>query len=389
MNSTSHLLGALLDTDAPVAGAVKSEKTLDIYELAALERGARVHVQAIPDITLEVFEQTLDFITQESGAQEGSGAVSTERLARKLEEAPDDSELRKGFIFAEILGGYDAVNDLTRHDSPAYRLSLRYGEAMLSCPLGGREQHHLEEYHDALKGAVQNARDYYQKTGLQGLTVDEMQELYALVMGARDKTKEVAEILGQNLILRVEQAVARLHHIREKILHVEQSLDGIFLVDDEVLFIATTELREIVDDIFRGVGNPYLAGNIDGVLLLAARNLLIEVVSFYSYYGKHQIYQLFAHDRSVDRRHVTMRIRSEIRKILNACKEDNKLVLTRIMEDEAENLDLSIEAIQCEAEKEAVDAVVKILPMVESASPSVKKEGWVKRLFGWLGLFSN
>ena len=80
-----------------------------------------------------------------------------------------------------------------------------------------------------------------------------------------------------------------------------------------------------------------------------------------------------------------MRIRSEIRKILNACKEDNKLVLTRIMEDEEDNLDLSIEAIQSEAVKEAVEAVVKILPMVESAAPPTKKKSWVRRLFGWLG----
>ena len=123
-------------------------------------------------------------------------------------------------------------------------------------------------------------------------------------------------------------------------------------------------------------------------MLLAARNLLIEVVSFYSYYGKHQIYQLFLHDRAMDRQRVTMRIRNEVRKILNACKEDNKLVLTRIMEQEEEKLDLSIEAIQREAELQAVDAVVNILPL-EKPPPPVEKKSWVRRFFGWLGFASS
>ncbi len=215
-----------------------------------------------------------------------------------------------------------------------------------------------------------------------------MNELYALVMEAKGKTKRVTEILGQDLMLQIEHAVGRLSEYRRKILSVERTVDGIFLVDDEVMFIAATELTKLINAIFKGVGNPYLAENIDGVMLLAARNLLIEVVSFYSYYGKHQIYQLFVHDRAADRQRVTMRIRNEVRKILNACKEDNKLVLTRIMEQEEERLDLSIEAIQREAEQQAVDAVVNILPVEEPRPPEEKKKGWMKRLFGWLGFAS-
>ncbi len=377
--------------DLPPAGAEPQsetyEKTLDIYELAAIERGARVDVEAIPDATIEVFEQTLRIICDEGGDGEPR-EIDADRLARKLAEAPSDSELRKIFIFAEILGGYDAVNDLMRKDSPHYRLSEKFGESVLQRPLKDAERRYLEEYFEALKQAIENARDYYRKTTLSGLTVDEMNELYALVMEAKDKTKRVTEILGQDLMLQIEQAVARLSEFRQKILHVERTVDGIFLVDNEVMFIATTELTRLVNAIFKGVGNPYLAGNIDGVMLLAARNLLIEVVSFYSYYGKHQIYQLFLHDRATDRQRVTMRIRNEVRKILNACKEDNKLVLTRIMEQEEEKLDLSIEAIQREAEKQAVDAVVNILPL-EEPPPRVEKKSWVRRLFGWLGFASS
>ena len=373
--------------DAP-SDSENYEKTLDIYELAAIERGARVDVEVIRDATIEVFEETLRIISDE-GAEGEPRQIDAERLARKLGEAPTDSELRKIFIFAEILGGYDAVNDLMRKDSPNYRLSEKFKESVLQRPLKDSEQRYLEEYFDALKHAIENARDYYRKTTLSGLTIDEMNELYALVMEAKDKTKRVTEILGQNLMLQIEHAVGRLSDYRRKILNVERTVDGIFLVDNEVMFIAATELTKLINAIFKGVGNPYLAENIDGVMLLAARNLLIEVVSFYSYYGKHQIYQLFLHDRAMDRQRVTMRIRNEVRKILNACKEHNKLVLTRIMEQEEERLDLSIEAIQREAEKQAVDAVVNILPIEAPPPPPEEKKSWVKRFFGWLGFASR
>jgi hypothetical protein len=383
MSWTPVDLGGTPVTEDASAESETYQKTLDIYALAELERGDRVAVEPIPQDTMEVFEQTLDIIKEEGGQAPGA-ELDPERLARRLEEAPGDSDLRKVFLFAEVLGSYDAVNDLTRKDSPYYRLSLKYGQTVLHRVLEEKEGRYLEEYHDGLKKAIANARDYYRNTGLRGLTVEEMQELYTLVMSARDKAKEITEILGRNLILQIEQAVARLNAIREQSLHVDRTVDGIFLVDDEVMFIGSGELRELIDTVFKGVGNPYLAGNIDGVLLLAARNLLIDVVSFYSYYGKHQIYQLFAQGRAVDRQRVTMRIRNEVRKILNACKQDNKLVLTRIMQKEEEKLDLSIEAIQREAEEEAVDAVVKIMPS-GNPTPPPEKKGWFRRLLDWLG----
>jgi len=150
------------------------------------------------------------------------------------------------------------------------------------------------------------------------------------------------------------------------------------------MYIPEEELAASINMIFRGVGNPHLVNNIDGVLLLAARNVLIEVVSFYAYYGKHQIYQLFKVNSAVDRQRVTLRIRNEIRKILRACKEDNKLVLTRVMAKEEEQLDMSIEAIMREAEKSAVEAVIRIMP-AEAPPPAPRRKKWYQRLFGWLG----
>lgn len=364
-------------------GIGSAEKSIDLRALAMLGKHEQVAVQPIDDRTLDAFDQTLAIIR--TGGGEGDERSFSETIIRKIEKAPDDSELRKVFIFAEILGGYDAFNDLTRTDSPRYSMSQRYGREVMERELTEMELVQLEEYYDALKQAIENAKEFYRETKLRGLSAAEMNELYGLVLNARGKTKEITEIIGKHLIRQIEKAVARLNEIRLKALQVEPTVSGVFLVDDEVMFIPVNELTDAITTIFKGVGNPYLAGNIDGVLLLAARNLLIEVVSFYSYYGKHQIYQLFKHQQTADRQRIIVRIRNEIRKILRACKEDNKLVLTRIMAKEEEQLDLSIEAIQKEAEKGAVDAVIRIMPPVEPTPPPPPKKSWLKRLFGWMG----
>ncbi len=368
----------------PAVDKDQCEKTLDLRALAMLGKNERVEVAPIPDKTLEAFNSTLLIIGTDSG-QEPPVQRDKHRMFRKLEFSPRDGELRKIFMFAEILGGYDAVNELMRKDSPQHRLSLKFGETVMHRELLPTELAKLEEYHRGLKTAIENAKEHYQNTGLKILSKEEKKELYGMVLSARDKTREITEILGKNLIFQIEHAVVRLKEIRQQVLGVERTISGVFLVDGEVMFIPSEELMAIVSNIFKGVGNPYLAGNIDGVLLLAARNLLIEVVSFYSYYGKHQIYQLFKKGRAVDRQRVTLRIRNEIRKLLNACKEDNKLVLTRVMAKEERQLDLSIETILREAEKEAVEAVIKYLPQQESLPPPVGGKGFFKRLFGWLG----
>ena len=56
-------------------------------------------------------------------------------------------------------------------------------------------------------------------------------------------------------------------------------MSGVFLVDSEVMFIPTQELTNCVNTIFEALGNPYFAEKADGVMLLAARNLLIEVIA--------------------------------------------------------------------------------------------------------------
>jgi len=120
------------------------------------------------------------------------------------------------------------------------------------------------------------------------------------------------------------------------------------------------------------------------VLLLAARNLLIDVVSFYSYYGKNQIYSVLQRGGSnVSSQAITARIRHEIRRLFDACKQDNRLVLTRVMSDAQREFEISVEAIQSEAEFFAVEAVKLLIPPGESAPPPPRRS-LLRRLFGWL-----
>ena len=120
-----------------------------------------------------------------------------------------------------------------------------------------------------------------------------MYELYEILKAAKSCSQELSEILGAHLIHEIENSVKSFYELREKIRAAEKSVTGIFLVDSEVMFITTYEPIGCVETMFKAVGNPYVANNVDGVMLLAARNLLIDVISFYSYNGKQQIYNLF------------------------------------------------------------------------------------------------
>lgn len=357
-------------------------QTLDLRQLAMLLPGEKVEVEAVADRTLDAFDETLTIIS-DRGAD--AGLSFSENILRKIEIAPKDSELRQVFVFAEILGGYDAFNELVRENSPAGQVSERFQEVVNERELTPRELMQLESYHQGLSQSVNNAKTYYRESKLKGLTLEEMNELYAMVTRARDIAHEINAVIGKHLILRMESAIAELNAIRLKSLSVEQTLSGVFLVDDEVMFIPVGELQEAVGMIFKGVGNPYLAKHADGVMLLAARNLIIEVVSFFAYYGKAQIYQLFKQGQTVDRKRMALRIRAEIKKLLETCRADNKLVLTRIMDKEAQQLDLSIEAIRREAEKQAVDIVSRLIPDAPPAPPPAAKKNWLQKMAGWFG----
>ena len=63
---------------------------------------------------------------------------------------------------------------------------------------------------------------------------------------------------------------------------------------------------------------------------------------------------------------VTARIRGEIRRLFDACKRDNKLVLTRLMSDAERQFEISVEAIQEEATQIAVEQVKVFMPRDET-----------------------
>ena len=242
----------------------------------------------------------------------------------------------------------------------------------------------LEDHHAEITEALKSAGHFLNQQEVRQFSLEEIEELHELLTTASERAKEINRILGTHLMHEIEKAVQRLNGYMEKIRSVERTVSGIFLVDSEVMFLPTIELIETVNTIFRGLGNPYLAEKVDGVMLLAARNLLIEVVSFYSYYGKYQIYNLFQKGgSSVSLSAITQRVRREIRQLFKACKAGNKLVLTRVMENAERDFELSVEAIQAAAEESAMAAVKVFIPMDEPKMPE-KKKSWLGKLFSWL-----
>ena len=242
----------------------------------------------------------------------------------------------------------------------------------------------VEEYHQQVMDSLKNKDRYLLANRLEDFSHEELYELYEMLKAAKARAQELSEILGVHLIHEIEHSVQQLHDLREKIRAVDKTISGIFLVESEVMFIPTYDLIKYVHNIFKAVGNPFVANNVDGVLLLVGRNLLIDVISFYSYYGKQQIYNAFAKRGGAAKGQViAMHIRHEIRNLFKAVIADNKLVLTRVMKDVEREFELSVEAIQYEAEELAIEQVKVFLPREEMVRVQQKK-GWFKKMLGWL-----
>jgi hypothetical protein len=358
----------------------KYEATLDLAKLAVAVRGDRIKIEHVADRTLELFNRTLRLVDdcRQDRVRPGPDAVDAGRFV------PEHEDLRKRFLFAEALGSYAALHNLLDGYCPAYRLSVDYADKARIAALTKKEVQVLEEYHDQIHKALVHANQYLQESLTSGYTEDELHELISILMEARDRCETLTAIIGTHLIIEVETAVRKLYEIQEKIRAVQRTIDGIFLVDSEVMFIPTDELIEIVNNIFNAIGNPFVAENIDGLLLLAARNLLIQAIAFHSYYGKQQIYNVFAKKHTtISRGLIAHHIRSEIRKLFKACKASNKLVLTRVVNAVEEEFQISVSAIQTEAEQSAVEAVDLLIPK-EPPPPPPTKPGIFARLAAWL-----
>jgi hypothetical protein len=362
------------------------ERTLDLAELAHVRRGERVRVQQVRDEMDELFRKTLGLL--KTGGAKPRDPFSDDPAPPEPVERyiPENEDLRKIYLFAEALGGYERLNDLLNQYSPGRTLFLTYGEDLGKVTLSDEEFQILRDYQDQLNDALSNAHEYLVCNSMDRFTLDELHELFDLLSTAMDRSRELNRIIGGHLMHQVEQAVQRLYEFHEKIHSVEKTVDGIFLVDEQLMFIPTNELIRCVDSIFRAVGQPYATDHIDGVLLLAARNLLIEVVSFHSYYGKEQIYRLVQRGSTAGNRHaVVQHIRSEIQSLFDAAKADNKLVLTRIMKSAEREFEISVEAIENEAVESAYHEVKAFMPERLPERP-VRRKGWLQRIWDWLTL---
>ncbi|NIR31385.1 MAG: hypothetical protein GWN84_19155 [Gammaproteobacteria bacterium] len=360
------------------------ERTLDLADLARVYRGERVKVQRVRDEMDELFQKTLGLL--KTGGAEPRDPLSGEQPTPDAAEryVPENEDLRKIYLFAEALGGYERLNDLLNQYSPGRTLFVTYGEDLDKITLSEEEFHILQDYHAQLNEALGNAHEYLLRNSMDRFNLEELHELFDLLSAAMDRSRELNRIIGGHLMHQVEQAVQQLYEYREKIRAVERTIDGIFLVDEQLMFIPTNELIRCVDGIFQAVGHPYATEHIDGVLLLAARNLLIEVVSFHSYYGKEQIYRLVQRGSRAGSRHaVIQHIRQEIHGLFEAVKADNRLVLTRIMKSAEREFEISVESIESEAIESAYREVKAFMPE-RPPEPPPRKKGWLQRMLDWL-----
>lgn len=371
--------------DITAVSSPRFEATIDLASLAQVGRGDRIEIDVQGDKTLELFEKTLNVVDEQSAQDEPSVADTQKSKLDPNRFIPEHRDLRKRFIFAETLGSYSTLHDLLDQYSPAYRMSQTFHGKVNDTPLNESQITELEQYRRQIHEALLHANQYLLENVSAKYTADELHELNEILTEAKERFEIVTAILGVQLIHDIEAAVRKLYTFQEKMRTVQRSIDGIFLVDSEVMFIPTNDLVKIVNDLFKAVGNPYVAENIDGMLLLAARNLLIEAVSFHSYYGKEQIYRVFRRGQAtLSRSAISHQIRSEIRKLFRACTTNNRLVLRRLMASAEREFEISVEAIQTAAEENAIAIVKTLIPDDVPPAPPPPPPTFLKRVHTWL-----
>ena len=100
------------------------ERTIDLAEIAKINRGDRVEVEHVEDKTQGLFSQTINLLHVGDGRR--ATGVRTTPETDEERYVPENEALRKVYLFAEALGGYEALNDLSSTYSPGQTLSQRY-----------------------------------------------------------------------------------------------------------------------------------------------------------------------------------------------------------------------------------------------------------------------
>lgn len=347
--------------------------------LTGIGRNDRVEVEGLVNRTIDLFDRTLDLVeTSEMSPDKAA------QLRPALRFVPKEKDLASRFKFAEALGSYSTLNNLLDRYAPAYQLTRAIEESAIVAEITEREIAMLDEYRDQIELALNHASQHLLEYSVSEFSSDELQELNDILTEARDRFRAIETVLGMRLIYDVEQSLQTLYELYEKIQTVQRTISGIFLVDSEIMFMPANDLVKIVDGIFKAIGNPFVVEHIDGTMLIAARNLLIQVVSFYSYYGREQIYTVFEKSKSkTNRAKIAACIRGEIKTLFGACKASNKLVLTRVMDSAEREFELSVEALQIEATNRAIVAVERLMP-VETMMPKPQPRTLMQRFRRWL-----
>jgi len=356
-------------------------RTLDLAALAGVDVRDVIEIRGFRHRTIELFEVTQKLVDTADAA---CGEPPLAPSAPSVRYLPQEADLRARFKLAEALGSYATLNSLLDRYAPAYRLTHAASSATSVAAISANEIAQIEDYRDQIEDALRHAAEHLASGSMANYSATELSELNAILHEARARFHTIESVLGMRLIHDVELGVQRLAQLYEKTQTVQRTVSGIFLVDSEVMFLPAQELVRIVEAIFKAIGNPFVVAHIDGTLLLAARNLLIQVVSFYSYYGREQIYQVMGtHPGKGARGQIATCIRAEIKLLFAACKASNKLILTRVMDHAEREFELSIEAIQIEATKRAIVAVERLIP-VRPSLPLPARHGVLRRLARWL-----
>lgn len=356
-----------------------AERTINLAAMAGISPGDRVVLQPSPDKTAELFDHTIDLLQRSNRHDVVSGPAKP-----RTGFIPQEEDLRSRFKLAEVLGSYATLNTLLDRYAPAFALTQSITGTASVAHLSQREIAMLEDYRAQIHLALQHASGQIEAIKVADFTLDELQELNTVLSEAKARHRALETVIGMRLIYDVEQAVDALYSLCEKISSVQRSITGVFFINSEIMFVPSASLVKIVDEIFRAIGNPFVVENIDGTLLLAARNMLIQVMSFYAYYGREQIYRLIGTDHGKNAKlRVAGQIKGEIRALFNACKANNKLVLTRVMENTEREFELSVEALQIEAANRAIAEVQALVPP-KPVKPKAAPTGFLHRLSRWL-----
>jgi hypothetical protein len=92
------------------------ERTIDLADIARINRGERVEVEHVEDKTQGLFSKTINLL--HVGDARGARPVRDTPTTDEERYIADNEALRRVYLFAEALGGYEALNDLSSKYSP-------------------------------------------------------------------------------------------------------------------------------------------------------------------------------------------------------------------------------------------------------------------------------